>query len=228
MTHLKKLQSMGYTLDFFKLSQLDGTFYTFDTYQASQQPGYWNIIGITQESGKELFVNLQIFYIDEEALDYKAFSAPHDAGSMLEINVEELQAFIHFFEEHFELQNVSTKDPLIHFSLIDKEDLARLHFSEKEAQRRYYYYYPTSSIQPQEKMSIVGLPSWIFNEKLYPHSTLIFATFNSSRLEDPAFHILDVEWLGSMRFDLEALSEFIFLLKQQERTVLDYLGSKRL
>ena len=50
-----------------------------------------------------------------------------------------------------------------------------------------------------------------------------FATFDSERLQDPAFQILDVEWLGSMRFDLQALSEFVLLLKQREEAARRFL-----
>jgi hypothetical protein len=228
MVSLKLLQSVGYTTKFFKLPQSSGTYYTFDNSIPSRQPSYWNIVGINQQKeGKEPCIDVQILYIPEEALRYKPFSALQGASSFLSLGFDELQAFLHFLEETFDWEDLSVEEKLIRFSLMDEQELAELHFGKGEIRRylgHYYRYDPLPHIQTSDKMSVICFPSWIFERKFHPSSTLLFATFDRERLKDPAFQIPGGKWLGFMRFDLRALSEFFFLLKQREKTTLDYLG----
>lgn len=218
MVLLKKLQAIGYTSAFFKLPEAIDTYYTFDNSILIRQPSYWNIVGMNPQRGDVFYLDLQILYIDEEALQYKYFSALHDADSFLFIHLDELQAFIHLLEETFDLKGLYAEDRLTRFSLLNEQGLAELHFDEREIRQnlgRYYRYHPDSELQTLDKMSLIGLPRWEFEGKSQQSSTLTFATFDRERLKDPAFQILDSEWLGFMRFDLRALNEFLFLLKQR-------------
>jgi hypothetical protein len=220
MASLKTLQSIGYTTAFFELPEVGSTYYTFDNATISRQPGYWNIVGVNLHQENDFFLDLQILYIDEEALQYRPFSALRDASNFLSLHQDEMQALVSFLEEKFNLRDSHLKSELQHFSMMNEQELAELHFDEREIQQNcgnYYLYHPDSHIQTFDEISIIGLPSWDFKGKIYSTGTLVFATFDRERLKDPAFHILDGEWLGSIRFDLQALREFIFLLKQQAK-----------
>jgi hypothetical protein len=201
MASLKTLQSIGYTTAFFELPEVGSTYYTFDNATISRQPGYWNIVGVNLHQENDFFLDLQILYIDEEALQYRPFSALRDASNFLSLHQDEMQALVSFLEEKFNLRDSHLKSELQHFSMMNEQELAEL----------------DSHIQTFDEISIIGLPSWDFKGKIYSTGTLVFATFDRERLKDPAFHILDGEWLGSIRFDLQALREFIFLLKQQAK-----------
>jgi hypothetical protein len=221
MTLLRTIQAEGYDEQFFKIHQSESTFYTFDAYKPSQHPDYWNIVGINNQINTQKNVEIQLLYIDREALEYREFSALKNAEGFLSLYFSELQAFISLFDQNFELVDISQEKELFSFSLMQAEDLAKLHFSEKEIRQRlgrYYYYHPALDIQPQEKVSIIGLPSWASVGKSPSLAILLFATFDRHRLEDPTFRLWRGEWLGSMLFDLDSLSEFIFLLKQQEKS----------
>lgn len=228
MVALKTLQSVGYSKDFFKLPKSNNEFYVFDTYKPPQQPSYWNLVGINQKGEKEAYNELQFLYIDEEALQSKVFSVWEGAGSFLSLRFEELQALIFFLEAKFDVKNMPVEEKFSYFTLMSEADLAALHFDRRGIQRsigRYYRYHPASYLQAPEKMSVVGLPSWHRGEKIYSLATLVVATFDCQRLNDPAFRLMDVEWLGSIKLNVEALSEFVLLLKQQEKRAVSF-GSK--
>ncbi|HEU5380400.1 MAG TPA: hypothetical protein VFV38_33670 [Ktedonobacteraceae bacterium] len=225
MVSLKRLRILGYTPTFFKLPEAVMTYYTFDNSILSRQPSFWNIVGLYPQRGKEPFLELQILYIDEEALLYEPFSALQDAGNFLSIHLDELQAFIQLLEETCRGNDLSVEDAFTRFSLMSEQELAELKFDQKEIQQRlgnYYKYHPVPSIQTADRMSVIGLPSWTGKGKSHASSSLIFATFDCERLKNPTFQLPYAEWLGSMRFDRRALSEFIFLLKQRMSDALQY------
>lgn len=227
MVTLRTIQSLGYSTEFFKLPLSNTTFYTFDSVKPSRQPSYWNLVGINQE--EKTAQELQFLYIDEEALLHDAFSATRDANSFLSLSIDELQTLITFLESRVDVKTVPVEGKSSHFTVMHEVDLAELHFDKQEIQQNignYYSYHPVPSLQASEKMSIIGLPSWQQGEKIYSLDVLAVATFDRQRLNDSAFHLMDAEWLGSIKLDTTALSEFVFLLKQRARRVISLSTQK--
>src|SRR5579883_542828 len=229
MSSLKRLEESEYSRTFFKLPQAGSTFYIFDTYKRSQQPSYWNLVGVRRKHDENPLYEIQFLYIDEEALNDENFSALRDASSFLNLQFEEFQTLTTFLEQKFDLKDQLTENKLTHFFLMSAQDLAEVHFTEREVQQNlgnFYYYSPPPHLYTSEKVTVMKLPSWVLKSKTYVLGTLAVATFDRKRLEDPTFHIFDAEWLGSIQLDVHSLGEFVSLLKQRAQNTLDLLNAE--
>lgn len=230
MVTLKPLEILGYDRTFFKLTasgtgDSESTYYTFDTNVSSKWITNWDIVGIHYRSKEPLLLDVQLMYIDEEALiNWPPFEAPRDAPGLISLNPPELLALIEFFETLIDSYLSHGDQTLTHFRLLDVDDLMKFRFDDWPIDDKignYYRYLPDEGVQSPEEISIVGLPRWSAKYGIEQCTGLTFVTFNQQRLSDPQFRPSDTDGLGTMRFNQPALEEFIALLKQ--RTYEDFM-----
>jgi hypothetical protein len=224
MVALKTLETLGYDRAFFKLKasgtdDSEFTYYTFDKNIASKWITYWDIVGIHYRSKEPLLLDVQLMYIDEEALiNWPPFKAPRDTPGLISFDPPELLALIEFFETLSVHRLSDGGQTLAYFCLLDIDDLVKFRFDSWPIDDKignYYRYLPDEGVQSLEEISIVGLPRWSAKSGVYQQTGLTFATFDRQRLDDPLFRPSDTDGLGTMRFNQPALEEFIALLKQR-------------
>ncbi len=168
MAALKPLETLGYDRAFFKLKAGAGdpsfTYYTFDKNVASTWITHWDIVGIHYRSKEPLLLDIQVLYIDEEALiNWPPFEAPRDAPSFISFNPPELLALIEFFETLSDHRLTDGSQTLAYFCPLDVDDLVKFRFDDWPIDHKigsYYRYLPDEGVQSAEEISIVGLPRW--------------------------------------------------------------------
>ena len=212
------LEQPGYQLDFFKLpptavGAARFTYYTFDDSGPEGYPSSWDLIGIRRV--ETVSIDVQLLYIDEEALDWPPFEALRDANGFLFLKLPHMQALLRFFEQYIDPDSSESKHRHAHFRLLDAEALHNYHVDRWRIESNvgnYYLYTPDEGVPSSQLVSLVCFPQHMTE---YDNSLLEFATFERRLLDDPHFDPFDGEWRGYMSFTQAAWHEFMALLKER-------------
>jgi hypothetical protein len=201
--------------------QIKFTYYTFDT----KWEEYWNVIGIRYRSRTPFLIDVRLMYIDQDARDWDGFVAERDAPGYVALDPDDYARVIAFFEmlvqkEMLVYEEMLDQDESFkHFSLMSLEELVKFHYPQSldhAAIGDYYRYMPDEGIQDNDFISIVSLPRWSAQYGKYQVSTLWFITLSQQQLSNPQFDLVDdVDGLGTITYNLQALQELILLLKRR-------------